>query len=90
MKVQPTVDFTWEAFLNEDICVDFKTKEDSNSFFLECIKRGMAWQSGIKIEIPVFHTKIVCYRYKNRIGCYCFRLPVAYYYNKPNTVVDLI
>lgn len=40
MEVQPIVDFTWEAFLNERICVDFETKENSNLFFSECIKRG--------------------------------------------------
>ena len=90
MKLQPVADFTWEAFLNEDICVDFKTRADSDSFFLECIKRGIVWQSGCNIEIPQSHTKIVCHRHKNRIGWACNRLPLAYYYHKPNTVVELI
>ena len=90
MEVQPIVDFTWEAFLNERICVDFATKENSNLFFSECIKRGIVWLSGDEIKVPAHNTKIVCYRYKNRIGWWCNRLPLAYYSYKPDTVVELI
>ena len=102
MEVQPIVDFTWEAFLNERICVDFETKENSNLFFSECIKRGIVWLSGDEIKVPAHNTKgdeikvpahntkIVCYRYENRIGWACNRLPLAYYSYKPDTVVELI